>query len=495
MPRPPKSRPVIPVRLLLAGALVLFAAVVVTALLVATDTALSVWQRLRDAPAPLAWSLGIVFASLLAWTGWLAFRLWRGPSAPRARGAPTREQVEEQARRLAQRADVAFARGELEELDARAAAGDVHVALFGDVSAGKTSLLRALGGDAALEVDVRGGTTREVAHARCTLPSGRALVLADVPGLNEAGGAERAERARGEATRAHALVFVCDGDVTRTQARELERMLAFEKPAVIALNKLDRYGPSEIAALKSRLRERYGSVAAVVGVVAGGSEELIRREVDGSERRIVRERPPETAALLHALDALSAPGAVALEPARRAAVLDALSRRLDETEAELRATDSAAIVTKYTKRAIVGALAAVAPGTDLLIQGALATAMLRELTQLHGVGLRELDLDAFVQRAGSTLRTATSVTLAIAGNALKAFPGIGTIGGGALHAVAYGLIFDSLGRAVAETLAERAVLDETALERFEQKLREPGEGRLGGVLRIAAGALRERDTG
>jgi len=205
----------------------------------------------------------------------------------------------------------------------------------------------------------------------------------------------------------------------------------------------------------------------------------------------VRERAPELAALRSALAELTAPGAAALEPARQAAVLSALAARLDAEESALRAQDADAIVARYTRRAMVGALAAVAPGSDIVIQGALATAMLRELTRLYGVGLKHLDLDAFLARAGATVRTTSALALAIAGNALKAFPGLGTIGGGAVHAVAYGLIFDSLGRAVAQTLAERAPLDEAAVQRFAAALRHPEAPRVGALLRLARDAWRE----
>ncbi|HET7843409.1 MAG TPA: GTP-binding protein HSR1, partial [Xanthomonadales bacterium] len=211
----------------------------------------------------------------------------------------------------------------------------------------------------------------------------------------------------------------------------------------------------------------------------------------GRETRVVRERPSELAALRRSLAELTAPGAAALEPARRAAVLDAMTQRLEAEESLLRAQDAEAIVARYTRRAIVGAMAAVAPGSDLVIQGALATAMLRELTRLYGVGLKHLDLDAFVARAGATVRTTSALALAIAGNALKAFPGLGTIGGGIVHALAYGLIFDSLGRAVAQTLASRAPLDEVAVQRFEAALRHPEGPRVGAVLRIARDALRD----
>ncbi|HRA36856.1 MAG TPA: GTP-binding protein HSR1, partial [Pseudomonadota bacterium] len=179
-----------------------------------------------------------------------------------------------------------------------------------------------------------------------------------------------------------------------------------------------------------------------------------------------------------------------LEPARQAAVLATLDQRLAAQEATLRALDAEAAVRKYTRRAVVGALAAVAPGTDLIIQGALATALLRELTALYGLGLRDVDLDRFLERAGGTVRTTTSITLAIAGNALKAFPGLGTLGGGLVHAVAYGMVFDSLGRAVASTLAERGALDAgDALARLERDLRVPPEsGRLATLVRLVRDA-------
>jgi hypothetical protein len=63
------------------------------------------------------------------------------------------------------------------------------------------------------------------------------------------------------------------------------------------------------------------------------------------------------------------------------------------------------------------------------------------------------------------------MVLAVAGNAFKAFPGLGTVAGGALHAVGYGLIFESLGHAVAEGLArEGDVGEEATLQRFEEDL-------------------------
>ena len=98
---------------------------------------------------------------------------------------------------------------------------------------------------------------------------------------------------------------------------------------------------------------------------------------------------------------------------------------------------------------------AVAPGSDILIQGALGTGLVRELARIHGVPVRELDVEALVSRLGLTVRNTTAIVLAIAGNALKAFPGLGTLGGGMLHAIAYGLVFDSVGATTATLTAAK----------------------------------------
>src|SRR3546814_11684942 len=87
--------------------------------------------------------------------------------------------------------------------------------LFGEISTGKSSLIRALAPHAQVASDARGGTTRAVGHYDGQLPDGRPLVLADVPGSREAGGEAHETLAREEAFRAHAVVYLCAGDPNR----------------------------------------------------------------------------------------------------------------------------------------------------------------------------------------------------------------------------------------------------------------------------------------
>jgi len=130
-----------------------------------------------------------------------------------------------------------------------------------------------------------------------------------------------------------------------------------------------------------------------------------------------------------------------------------------------------------------------------VIQGVLATALTRELARIHGLEVRDIDLDAFLARAGGLVRTTSTLTMAVVGNALKAFPGFGTLGGGLMHAVAYGLIFDSLGRALATTFAETRRFDrEASLDAFAQALQSPAPERIGSLIGLAREALNETHT-
>ncbi len=484
-------RPSQPARWLIAALIALVAAALAYLLIGATDSALAVWARLEAMPGWVRIAFLIALGALGLAAGWLIWRVLHPGAARAPKSEPiVRERIEARIAALpVDDATVQAAQTELADSDRRRTTRRLYVALFGDISAGKSALMAALTGTPA-RIAVTGGTTREIAHADVTVDDRLALDLADVPGTNEVDGERWAALARAEADRAHALIYVADGEPTRAQDAELRRIGGFGKPLLLALNKSDRYAPAELAQLLERLRARYADLAtAVLPIQAGGVERL--HLDDGSA--VERPRTPRLQPLIAALQEIARMGPEAFEPARERAVLAGLDRTLSGREVALRAERSAAVVKKYTRRAVIGALAAVAPGTDLIIQGALATAMVRELTGIHGLGVRDIDIDGLIARAGGLVRTTTSVTLAIAGNALKAFPGLGTIGGGLLHAVAYGLVFDSLGRAVSATLAHTASLDrEATLSAFEAELKRPGRERLDLLIGLARDVLNER---
>ena len=71
-----------------------------------------------------------------------------------------------------------------------------------------------------------------------------------------------------------------------------------------------------------------------------------------------------------------------MESLRETAVLTLASEKLDAARDRHRAEQAEELVSKYSRRAVIGALAAVAPGSDLVIQGVLATRLIRELSKL-----------------------------------------------------------------------------------------------------------------
>jgi GTP-binding protein EngB required for normal cell division len=463
-------------------------------LFAAAERALALAQRFLDLPTWLQWTLGgvlLVFAAAGVAVLWWVLRPRRRRRPP---PAPDRSSLEQRIGQLRDRgADTGALTAELGELDRRRASSRIYVALFGEISSGKSSLVSALVPQAQIASDVRGGTTRAVGHYDGRLPDGRTLVLADVPGSREAGGEAHEALAREEALRAHAVIYLCAGDLNRSQADELRWLADFGKPLLLVLNKADQWRSDELDQLLARLRRHArGLAGAVLAISAGGSERYRRELADGSSESVERQRKPAIEPLLQALERLTAPGAEGLEDLREHAVLAGLHQRTGTLEAQTRAEQAERIVRQYARRAIVGALAAVAPGSDLVIQGVLATGLTRALAELYGVKVSEVQVEDFVQQAKLTLRTGSSIVLAIAGNALKAFPGLGTLGGGVLHAFAYALIFDSMGRALAASLAERRTLDQRdAGERLKELLADTGGTRLRQLATLTMEAVRE----
>ena len=119
-------------------------------------------------------------------------------------------------------------------------------------------------------------------------------------------------------------------------------------------------------------------------------------------------------------------------------------------------------------------MASVAPGSDIVIQGTLGTKMVQSICTLYEISPKQMEIDAVIKMAGGKLKTSLSLVLAVAGNALKAFPGVGTAVGGVTHAVAYGMIFNALGHAVLESVTTLGTLDAQATQqKFEENLLGP----------------------
>lgn len=493
------------IRLAIAVAISLGLAVLLWVLFYATELGFEIWDRLTRAPP---WFAAAYVALLLLLVGFAAYWLWR-LLKPRRRGidavrpAPPRPPPTEAGLRArlegsaSTGADTSAAGTELAVLSERRAAGQVHVALFGEMSTGKSSLIKALLPACEVAIDPRGGTTRKLTRYTWVTPEGDRLILTDMPGLN-ATNKLLEDLSREEAQRAHVVIYLVNGDLTRDQYAELQQLLALDKPVILALNKVDQLSAEDLAAVRQRLMARVGSThdVEIVPVCAGGQREIIKVHADGREELALEEIPARVEALIRVMLRRMRRDPEQLERLRDAAVVQLADRKLDASLAAHRRQRSEELINQYTRYAVLGALATVSPGTDIIIQGYLAIAMVRAHCNLYEVPMRDVDIDRFWKQASRDVGKTLPLLMAATGNALKAFPGMGTLAGGLLHAVGYGLIFESLGRAVATILEQRGdLMTAPTLRLFEENLGDDLEARARRLGKLALGQGRRRSAG
>jgi hypothetical protein len=457
-------------RWLLAAGIVLITLLFLLFLFFATKNALDLWDRLRLLPALLFYTYSGAVIFIILFSGWVIFKLVTGGRTSKTIPAKRREPVTEAS--LTQEIkqietagmDTTPLQTELDRLHRRKEAGQIHIAFFGDVSTGKSSIIKALLPDAGVEINLRGGSTRDINEYTWQTLAGDRLLLTDLPGRNEAEGSLDAA-ARDEAIRAQIVVYVTDSDLSRSQYEDIQELAAFGKPLLIAINKRDQYTKEEQQQLAERISKRFDpktpdntGVPRVLFIQSGGVEEIIRVYPDGREEAIQRPRKVDVSSLAETLQNEIDQRLEWLSQLRDASVFNLVQEKLDVTRAEYRRQEAEKIVRSSTRKAILGALASVSPGSDLVIQGVIGTRMVQELCKLYDSPVSQIDIDQFLNFSQGQLKKSIPLLLAVAGNGLKAFPGIGTVAGGLVHAVAYGLIFDALGHSVAHTLERRGVL-------------------------------------
>ncbi len=191
----------------------------------------------------------------------------------------------------------------LREMAAKLRDQRVEIAIFGEISTGKSALINALVGRAATAVDIRGGWTKDVWHVTWEgvgycVPGfeNSSIVLLDTPGLNEVDGASRTAMARDVAGRADLVLFVTDSDLNETEYSALVELAASYKPLILVLNKADLYTPDELDSLLTLFREkRLAGLVDPANIVTTKADprrvEYIIESADGSTRSEWRKPP------------------------------------------------------------------------------------------------------------------------------------------------------------------------------------------------------------
>ncbi|WP_448096707.1 DUF697 domain-containing protein [Luteibacter yeojuensis] len=268
---------------------------------------------------------------------------------------------------------------------------ELHVAVFGRVSAGKSALGNALLGREAFEVGVLHGTTTEADAARLDEAASAGLVLIDTPGINELGGEAREKLAFEVAEVSDLIVFVADGDLTREERDALRTLASTRRPLLVALNKADRYSDDEREGLLDRLREHATGLVRREDVIAvtarPAPRDVVEVDATGKESRSSEPRAADVAALKARLLAIAEREGKTLSAINAGLFAGRLTDQVSERIAATRRDVASGVIRQYCIAKAVAVALNPVPVADLLLAGGLDAAMVVQLGRVYGLPL------------------------------------------------------------------------------------------------------------
>ena len=185
----------------------------------------------------------------------------------------------------------------------------VHIAVFGLVGRGKSSLLNALLGQEIFETGAVHGVTQTVESMtwsvtreaveedipdllRVSLSGiGKSRIeLIDTPGLDEVGGKTREMLAKRIAEQVDLILFVISGDISRHEFEALTTLRQASKPMVLVFNKIDLYPDADRQIIYETLRdERLQGLISTDEIVMATASPLVVRATPQEDGQIAYE--------------------------------------------------------------------------------------------------------------------------------------------------------------------------------------------------------------
>ena len=181
----------------------------------------------------------------------------------------------------------------------------IHIAVFGLVGRGKSSLLNALVGSNVFETGPTHGVTQRIQRTHWVISQEPVTVesrvqraalqnteqsrieLIDTPGLDEVNGEERQQLAQHVAATADLILFVIAGDITRLEYDALVQLRQASKPILLVFNKADQYPEVDRQAIYDRLHdERLQDLISPDEIVMTAAAPLVAVPTTQSEGRL-----------------------------------------------------------------------------------------------------------------------------------------------------------------------------------------------------------------
>ncbi|MGF1570738.1 MAG: DUF697 domain-containing protein [Nodosilinea sp.] len=314
----------------------------------------------------------------------------------------------------------------------------VHIAVFGLVGRGKSSLLNALLGQEIFATGPTHGVTQAVESARWSVSrepvagdvAAPALLrvslksmghsrieLIDTPGLDEVAGEAREALAKDIAAQVDLILFVIAGDITRVEYEALQALRQASKPMVLVFNKVDQYPDADRQLIYATLRDhRLRDLISPHEIVTASASPLVVRatpQPDGSvKHQMVRGQPQVDELKLKILDILHREGK-ALVALNTLMYADALSADILERKRQI--CDRIADDTIWNGVQIKAIVVALNPITlaDLLSGAIIDVSLILTLSRLYGLPMTQTAALKLLQQIALGLGGITVSELAV----------------------------------------------------------------------------------
>ena len=276
----------------------------------------------------------------------------------------------------------------IEALSRKLSGEEIHIAAFGRVSVGKSSILNALLGQARFSTSPLHGETKEAGRESWSEVTEGRVYLIDTPGIDELGGEQREKLAREVCARCDLVLFICDADLTRVELQALEDIASRQRPVLLVLNKADHYSGEERSLIIERLEERSAGLAAVKGIFAASAaprpQIVIEQHSDGSSSESRRPRNVDVAGLKSRLWTILENEGKSLAALNAAMFASDLDEQIAARIVSLRQELAERVVRSYSIGKAVVVAANPIPVADLLAAAGTDIALIIHLGEVYG---------------------------------------------------------------------------------------------------------------
>jgi GTPase len=338
----------------------------------------------------------------------------------------------------------------------------VHIAAFGMVGRGKSSVLNALLGQKVFETGAIHGVTRSQQSAswsvtfeslegtessiqRVRLPGVEhsQIELIDTPGIDEVDGETREVLARTVAQHADLLLFIVSGDITKVEYQALSELREFGKPMLLVFNKIDQYPDADRQGIYEKIRdERVKELLTADEIVMAAASPLEARAVKRADGRMsvqLSAGEPQVEDLkLKILEVLHREGKslVALNTMLYA---DDVNEQVVRRKMTIREQNANQIVWNgVITKAVATALNPITV-LDIVSSAAIDVAMILAMSKLYGIGMTQQGAIGLLQKIAIAMGgiTASELLANLGLSSLKGMLGLAAPATGGLSLAPY----------------------------------------------------------